>query len=63
MWVEHKSTNHISKDEDEVTYTYSLEWSSYFINSENFAEGGHNNNSGDWLFDSEKFHANLVTYG
>lgn len=29
-WVEHRSTNRVSSDEDEVTYTYDLQWTPEF---------------------------------
>lgn len=37
-WVETRSSKRVSDDEDEVTYSYDLEWTDSYVESRNFAE-------------------------
>lgn len=62
-WVEHRSTNRVSSDEEEVTYTYDLQWTPEFHESHGYVESGHDNNNMDWVFDKLELTANRVEVG
>lgn len=67
QWVEYTETNeekHAGGSKtDETTYTYSIEWRSDVINSNQFYDSQHHTNPNTMLYESNQWIASNVTFG